>query len=88
MPVPGSSRSEGGQWTSSSHTLALGSLGEQIPFRKKEAREFSQCRRQQVIYNAFVIRGHGEGPGAEFQEWHRSQLSLKEIQGFENPKGQ
>lgn len=57
-------------------TLALGSLGEQIPFCKKEAREFSQCRRQQVIYNVFAIRGHGEGPGAEFQERHRIQLSL------------
>lgn len=44
-------------------------------------------RRQQVIYTIFVIRGHREGQGAEFQEWNRIQLSLKEVQGLEISQG-
>ena len=47
----------------------------------------SWCGRQQVIYTVFAIRGHREGPGVESQEWHRIQLSEKEIQGLDNSQG-
>lgn len=43
-------------------------------------------RIQQVIYTVFVIRGHREGQGAEFQEWNSIQLS-KEVQDLENSQG-